>query len=75
MADFLDAETIKASRGFIHDELIGRGIPPLAADAWLAAWEAEAERLRIDRRVTDFWTLGSVWIRERISKRPPEAAA
>jgi hypothetical protein len=75
MADLLDAKTIKANRAFVHDELIARGMPALGADAWCAAWEAEAERLDIDRRLADYWTLGSVWIREQISKRPPEAAA
>jgi hypothetical protein len=69
MERLLDAKTIEANRRLIHDELVERGIPALAADAWCAAWEAEAKRLGIDGRVADFWTLGSVWIREQIAMR------
>ena len=69
MADLLDVKTIEANRALVRDELIERGMPALAADAWCAAWENEAERLRIDRRVADFWTIGSVWIREQTAMR------
>jgi hypothetical protein len=69
MADLLDAKMIEANRALVHDELIERGMPALGADAWCAAWEAEAERLGIDRRVADFWTFGSVWIREQTEMR------
>lgn len=69
MADLLDARTIEANCALVRDELIERGMPALGADAWCAAWEAEAKRLGIDRRVADFWTIGSVWIRERTAMR------
>ena len=69
MADLLDAKTIEANRRYIHDELMERGLPALGADAWCAAWEAEAERLGIDGRIADFWTLGSVWVREQTARR------
>jgi hypothetical protein len=69
MAGLLDVKTTKANRAVVHGELIARGIPALAADAWCAAWEAEGKRLGIDGRVADFWTLGSVWIREQTAMR------
>jgi hypothetical protein len=44
-----------------RDRVRSRGVVilPALADAWCAAWEAEAERLGIDARSRDFWTLGS----------------
>lgn len=69
MVVLLDAKSIDANRAFVRDELMAAGIPAVAADAWCAAWEAEAKRLDIDRRITDYWTLGSVWIREQTATR------
>jgi hypothetical protein len=65
MARMLGPKAIEANRSVIRGELIAEGMPPVAADAWCAAWEAEAERLGIDARTPDFWTIGSVWIREQ----------
>jgi hypothetical protein len=64
-----DPRDFEANRAMVRDELIAAGIPVVAAEAWCAAWEREATRLDIDRRVSDFWTLGSAWIREQMSER------
>jgi hypothetical protein len=64
MARMLGPKAIEANRSVVRSELIAAGIPRVAADAWCAAWEAEAQRLGIDVRIPDFWTIGSVWIRE-----------
>lgn len=60
-----ERKTIETRRAVIRDELVARGMPTKNADAWCDAWEAEARRLNIDRRTPDYWTLGSVWIREQ----------
>ena len=65
----VDPRTFETSRALVHDELVDRGMPALGADAWCAAWEAEAKRLGIDGRVADFWTIGSVWIREQTAMK------
>jgi hypothetical protein len=65
MARMLGPKAIEANRSVIRGELMAAGIPPVAADAWCAAWEDEAKRLGIDARNADFWTIGSVWIREQ----------
>lgn len=54
----------EANRAWVRNELIAAGLSPEQADALCAAWEAEARRLKMDERTADFWTLGSVWIRE-----------
>jgi hypothetical protein len=65
MARKLGPKDIEANRSMVRSELIAQGMPLVAADAWCAAWEVEAERLGIDARNPDFWTIGSVWIREQ----------
>jgi len=54
----------KTNRAWVRDELIAAGLSVERADALCSAWEAEARRLGVDTHIADFWTLGSVWIRE-----------
>lgn len=43
------------------------------ADEWIAAWDAEATRLKLQTD-GDYWTIGSVWIAEqRRARRSPAA--
>jgi len=60
-----------AIRNLLVDE---QRLAPDQVDAWLTAWEIEAERLALILD-GDFWTIGSVWIREQRAKHgtPPSA--
>lgn len=73
MVPSLDATTIEANRAHLRDELMDAGMAASGADAWCAAWDAEAQRLGIDHRVGDYWILGSAWIHEQWAKRQESA--
>ena len=45
-------------------------MPADIADSWVDAWEREAARLGI-RPGQEYWTVGSVWIHERLRQRAP----
>lgn len=45
-------------------------MPADVADSWVHAWEGEAARLGI-RPGQEYWTVGSVWIHERLQRRAP----
>jgi hypothetical protein len=38
------------------------------AEALVAAWEAEAERIGLERGADDFWPLGRAWIAELMAE-------
>lgn len=74
MPELLTDDVVRASREFVRGEIIAAGRSREDADAWCDAWEAEARRLGIDSHIRDYWTIGSVWIREqRGLKRAPAA--
>ena len=45
-------------------------MPADIADSWVRAWEGEAARLGI-RPGEEYWTVGSVWIHERLRRQAP----
>jgi hypothetical protein len=67
-----DPERIDHAR---HDatrnRLIGNGVAAETADAWIAAWHAQAAREGLDRG-SGYWALGWEWIaRQRAHRRRP----
>jgi hypothetical protein len=54
-----------AQRNLLIDE---RHMSPEDADAWIAAWEAEADRLGIAPSA-EYWTMGAAWISEHRTRR------
>jgi len=63
------ARLARANRAWVRAELSASGIPD--ADTWCDRWESEARRIGLDPRTEDFWTLGSVWIKERCRPARP----
>jgi hypothetical protein len=60
----------RANHAWVHRELTDSGLSTKTADELCKAWESEAKRIGLDRRVLDFWTLGSAWIQVRRRTRP-----
>ena len=64
-------ERIRAGkdRAWVRGELIATGVPEADADTWCDRWEGEARRIGLHADTDDFWTIGSVWIKERQRRR------
>jgi hypothetical protein len=61
----------EARHAATRQRLIGQGVTEATADAWIAAWEAQATR---DGLVRDgrYWERGWAWIAaERLRRRMP----
>jgi hypothetical protein len=59
-----------AHRAATRNRLIGERVTPETADAWIAAWEAQAAQVGLERG-SEFWQAGWDWIaaqRERRAK-------
>ncbi|HET9754960.1 MAG TPA: hypothetical protein VFP66_00535 [Candidatus Limnocylindrales bacterium] len=66
-------ERIDAARhAAVRNSLIGDGVRPEMADAWIAAWEAQAAEDGLQRG-NAYWEAGWTWIAEkRRTRRLPE---
>ena len=73
----LRAARLHAARreGLLRRLVDDQRIPAPRAEAWLAAWEAEADRTRVEPG-PESWRQGVRWIFERLPdcKRPPSPA-
>jgi hypothetical protein len=62
-------ERLDAARhAAVRNSLIGEGATPETADAWLAAWEAEAAQDGLERG-TAYWQARWDWIAEQRQHR------
>jgi hypothetical protein len=60
----------EARRAAIRNVLIDEDrMSPDLADAWIAAWEADAAALPIEPG-SDYWTLGLEWIHRQSRRKP-----
>ena len=57
-----------AHRAGTRNRLIGEGVPEPAADAWIAAWEAQAAQEGLERG-SAYWQAGWDWIAEQRQHR------
>jgi hypothetical protein len=65
MARRADPERIYTAGRCAHlSRLKGAGLPDERAEAWCAAWEAEAASQGRERLSMTFWRNGGVWIDE-----------
>jgi hypothetical protein len=69
MARRADPARIEQARlAATRNRLIGDGVTEATADAWIAAWEAQAARDGLERGA-DYWEAGWRWIAERRERR------
>jgi hypothetical protein len=54
----------EARRAATRNRLIGEGATEETADAWIAAWEAQADRDGLERGPA-YWECGWAWIAEQ----------
>jgi hypothetical protein len=52
----------QGARRAAHRDLIGTGLSETVAEAWCAAWEAEAARHGLPSNGRYFWNAGRGWI-------------
>ena len=64
--EHVDRELWAATR----NRLIGEGVTEQDADAWIAAWEADADRNGLERGVA-YWQSAWAWIAARRKHRGP----
>ena len=58
----------EARRAATRSRLIGEGATEATAEAWIAAWEAQATRDGLQRGVS-YWAAGWEWIAARRHRR------
>ena len=64
----------QARHDALRNRLIGTGLPPATADAWIAAWIAAADAAKRPRDA-GFWSAGWAWIQaERATRAAPRTA-
>ena len=69
------ARIFAARRIAVRNVLADEGMPTETAEALCDAWEAEADRLGLDRPTPEYRTLGSAWIHEqRLTRKLPSQA-
>ena len=52
----------------VRNRLIGEGVSPELADAWLAAWVAKAAEDGLERN-SEYWQTGWDWIAAHLERR------
>ena len=58
-----------ARRAAVRNGLTDHGMPLATAEAWCDAWEAEADRQRLDRKSPVYWDGAPDWIAEQRQTR------
>jgi len=58
----------EARRAATRNRLMGEGVTPATADAWLAAWAEQAARDGLERDGA-YWTAGWDWIADQRTRR------
>ena len=53
----------------LRNGLTDHGMPEETAEAWCDAWQAEADRLGLDRKSTGYWDGAMAWIAEQRTTR------